>query len=80
MNIKEDRPKTQSTATGRSSNAQFNNRSVFETMDNRTRYKGYYGNLERAQEDNFMHQDYLRDDIGHFADPPYVLIKPNYTP
>lgn len=74
------RPKTGTTNMSSSTHHKPNRPSVFETMNNMTRTKGYFGNLQRAKEDGFMDENYVIDDPMHFSDPPYCLIKPNYSP
>lgn len=37
-------------------------------------------NLAASQKAGFYNQDYMRDQINHYSDPAYCIIKPNYRP
>ena len=35
-------------------------------------------NLSKTQQEGFYKSDYVKDDVNHFSDPPYIVIKPGY--
>ena len=37
-------------------------------------------NLAASQNAGFYNEDYMRDQINHYSDPAYCVIKPSYRP